>query len=288
MQFKPLLAMLAAGAIGAASGILAKTVGLPAASMTFFRVAIPALILGGYFLFFRRVKLFSMKHTPLFLASVINAPRMFLFYFAYMYTSLANGVIILYTWPIWGAVFGFLILKERVTRRTLLLLGLSFVGIVIMYSGHTLSLTNKDIIGMSAMLVSSMLGALMIVIFKKKINDHSTAELVFHQNFISALIFIPFIAFTRPAPTLAQAGMGIMYGFMVGIIAWFLLYYALRHLSIAEYGLFSYNEVIFAVLYGILFFGEVLTMNLILGGLCIIVAGYLIQRQKRMPVPVAD
>ena len=205
-----------------------------------------------------------------------------------MYTSLANGVIILYTWPIWGAVFGFLILKERVTRRTLLLLGLSFVGIVIMYSGHTLSLTNKDIIGMSAMLVSSMLGALMIVIFKKKIDDHSTAELVFHQNFISALIFIPFIAFTRPVPTLAQAGMGIMYGFMVGIIAWFLLYYALRHLSIAEYGLFSYNEVIFAVLYGILFFGEVLTMNLIIGGACIIAAGYLLQKQKAPPAPVAE
>lgn len=288
MHVKPLLAMLAAGAIGAANGIFAKTIGIPATSMTFFRVAVPALILFGYFMFFRRVTLFSKKHTPLFLASVINAPRMFLFYLAYMYTSLANGVIILYTWPIWGAVFGFFILKERITKRTLLLLGLSFAGIVVMYRGHTLALTNKDFIGMTAMLASSMLGALMIVIFKKKINDHSTAELVFHQNFISALIFIPFILVNRPAPTLTQAGMGSAYGFLVGIVAWSLLYYALRHLSIAEYGLFSYNEVIFGVLYGILFFNEVLTVNLILGGACIIIAGYLLQKQKAPPMPVAD
>ncbi len=280
--------MLAAGALGAANGIFAKTIGLPATSTTFFRVAVPALVLLAYFIFFRRAILFSKKHTALYFASIINAPRMFLFYVAYMYTSLANGVIILYTWPIWGAVFGFFILKERVTQRMLLLFGLSFVGILVMYSAHALSLTNKDIIGMTAMLGSAMLGALMIVIFKKKINDHSTAELVFHQNFISALIFIPFIAFTRPLPTVAQASMGSMYGFLVGIAAGFLMYYALRHLSIAEYGLFSYNEVIFAVVYGILFFGEVLTMNLVLGGICIIAAGYMLQKQKALPIPVMD
>ena len=282
MNLNPFLAMILGVTLGASNGVFAKLIGLPATSITFFRVAIPVLVLFCY-LSYKKTTFLKKGYKNLFWASVINAPRIFLYYLTFLYTTLGNGYIILYTWPIFAAVFGMLFLKEKVGRVDFLLLGIAFVGIVMMYSHRSLSLANHDIIGMTAMLGSAILTALMMVLFKKEIKGYTKTEMIFHQNLVAAFVFLPFIFINKPFPTLFQAGVGSVYGLVIGIGAWLLFFYALRRIKVVEYALMAYFEVVVAIFYGFLFFNEVLTWNMIIGGLCIIVSGYYLRKKRMSP-----
>ena len=47
------------------------------------------------------------------IASSINAARMFLYFIGFTYASIANAVIVLYTWPIFATLLGLMFLKEK-------------------------------------------------------------------------------------------------------------------------------------------------------------------------------
>ena len=90
-----------------------KLINLPATTITFFRMFVPVAILLGYFCW-KKIKLFKGNYGYLLLASSFNAVRMFLYFLAYLYTSVGNAVIMLFTWPIFATIFSAIFLKEKV------------------------------------------------------------------------------------------------------------------------------------------------------------------------------
>ncbi|MBU1198216.1 MAG: DMT family transporter [Nanoarchaeota archaeon] len=278
MKLNPYFAVILAATIGGSSGIFIKLLNLPATTMTFFRVVVPVVVLLGFFAW-KKIKLFQGNFKIMLFASLLNAIRMFLYVFAYLYTSIGNAVIILFTWPIFATIFGIIILKEKVKTKTALLIGLAFLGIIIMYINKEISFGNKDFLGMAAMLLSAILFALTMVIFKKELKDYSKTETVFYQNIVGALIFLPFIFINKPVPNIPQIGTGIIYGLLVGIAAYALFFFALKKLKMSHYSLFTYWEVPAALIFSVIFFKEIITLNVIIGGLLIIIAGFLLRKK---------
>ena len=278
MKFNPYLAIILAATIGGSSGVFIKLIDLPATTITFFRMAVPVIILLGY-LRYKGVKLFRGSYRIMMLASVLNATRMFLFFVGYLYTTIGNAVIILFTWPIFGTLFSAIFLKERVSGRTIFLIALAFTGIVIMYIDKEISFGNEDFIGMAAMLFSAILFAVTAVIFKQKLLTHSRTETIFYQNLVGALAFLPFVFFSASSPTVTQIGAASLYGFLIGILAFMLFFYALRRLKMGHYALFTYWEVIAALFFGVLFFGEQVTWNMVTGGSLILATGILVRKR---------
>ena len=279
MKLNPYLAIIIAATIGGSSGVFIKLIDLPSTSITFFRMAIPVLALLAYF-HWKKVKLFQGNYNIMLVASGLNATRMFLFFVGYLYTTIGNAVIILFTWPIWASLFGALFLKEKVSRRTAILIGLAFSGLVIMYLNKEISFGNRDFIGMVAMLFSAILFSITAIIFKRELVRYSKTETIFYQNLVGAIIFTPFLFLNTPAPTIPQVTVASLYGFLIGIVAFVLFFYALRRLKMSHYSLFTYWEVIAAVIFGAVFFNEAITPNMLIGGGLILASGILLRKQK--------
>jgi drug/metabolite transporter (DMT)-like permease len=152
-------------------------------------------------------------------ASALNAIRLFLYIFAYLLTSLANAVIILFTWPVFATLLGIFVLKEKVTKRTAFLITMAFLGIIFMYLNKEFSFGDGDFLGMAAMLGSAILFAVMMVIFKRELENYSNTETIFYQNLVGAVIALPFLFVNVPFPTIAQLGLSTIYGLVIGIFS---------------------------------------------------------------------
>lgn len=279
MKLNPYLAIIFATTIGGSSGVFVKLLNLPPTSITFFRVFIPVIFLSAYF-GLKKTKLFRGNYKIMLLASVLNAARMFLFMVGYLFTSIGNAVIILFTWPIFATIFGAIFLKEKVTKRTSLLVGTAFLGVILMYADKEISFGNKDFLGMAAMLFSAIIFSITAVIFKNELPNYTETEMIFYQNFVGAIIFLPFIFVNKPLPTIIQISVATVYAFVVGIGACLLFFFALKKMRMSHYSLSTYWEVPAALIFGVIFFKEVITLNIILGGFLIIASGLLLKKEK--------
>lgn len=283
-KLNPYLAILIAATLGGCSAIFVKLINMSATSLTFFRTFVPVIILLVYFSFigWKNINIMKGNYKIMLLASLFNAVRMFLYFFALIYTSVANAIIILFTWPIFASIFGIIFFKEKVSKKEFGLILLAFTGIIIMYLDKNIAFGSKDFIGMGAMLLSAISFAITVVIFKKELKYYSKTETIFYQNLIGALVFIPFFIYnTINEPiTMIQTSSAILYGLVVGIGVFLLFFYALKKLSVSHYSLFSYWEVIAAVIFGLIFLKETITINIIVGGSLIIVSGFLLTKEK--------
>lgn len=274
MKINPYLGVIIALTFGAFNGVLTKWLELDPTIITFFRMGTPALVLFLFLKLYKKTKIFRQGYQLMLLASIFNAGRMFLYFLSFTYTSVANAVIMLYTWPIFSSIFSIVFLKEKAKLKEWLLIMVAFLGVVLMVGGQELNFSNLDLVGMLIMMISAAMYAITVVIFKKRSQEYNQTETIFYQNILGALIFLPFIFIKFEGLTITKSLLAIgHYGLLVGIGSFILIFTALKKLKVIHFSLINYWEVIAGVILGIIFLGEVLTLNMLLGGLIIISSG---------------
>lgn len=150
-----------------------------------------------------------------------------------------------------------------------------------MFGNQEWSFRDRDVIGMLLMMASAALYALTIIIYKKHSNEYSSLETIFYQNIVGAIVFLPFVFVHASSLSLHDATIAAgFYGGVVGIGSFLLIFYALKKLTTLRFSLTHYSEAVFAVSYGVLFLNESLTWNMVVGGLLIILAGWLLHSAK--------
>ena len=268
----PSTLVLLAASLWATSGLFIRFAALPPASLAFFRMAIPAFVIAGVYLA-RRHRIATEGIRIRLAASSINAVRMLLYLVAFAHTTIANAVVMLYTWPVFASFFGAVLLKERVDRTQKLLLLLAFSGIPLLYVGTELSFADEDVIGMTAMLASAILHALTLILLKRATPGNDRFESTLFQNLIGALVFIPalWIEGARSASTM-QLVAAVGYGGVVGLGGFTIFFVALHRLPAAVASNLTYFEVVMAIVLGLVVLGEPVTWNTLLGGSLIAVS----------------
>jgi drug/metabolite transporter (DMT)-like permease len=237
---------------------------------------VPTAILWVFFKLKNR-KIFRSIDKMMIFASSLNAVRMFFYFVGYTFTSIGNAVIILYSWPVFATIFSVLYLKEKISKRTAGLLGVAFLGIILIYSTSEISFASNDFIGMSAMLLSAAVYASTVVIFKKESHKYTQFETVFYQNVIGAFIFLPFL-FVNVFPTIGQLSILTIYAILIGLVGFSLFYSALKKIKASTASFLTYNEVLSALVFGVIILGETFTWNMIVGGTLIIGASVLLKK----------
>lgn len=277
MNFNPYAEVFFAAVLWGATGIFIKILQLPSTSLTFFRAAVPVIIL--YIIFsLQRKHVFKGKHKLMWIASTLNAVRMLLYFIGFSLTAIGNAVIILYTGPIFISLFSAIFLKEKVTAKKVGVLFLAFLGLVVMYSNHLFSFEQKDFFGMTAVLTSTIMNAVMILLIKKEIHNYTKMETIFWQNLVAVFMFLPFLLITRPVPTTFQWHTAIIYAFINGLVAYYLYFSALKKIPLSTATIITYIEVVSAITFAWVFLKEPITWNMLLGGICIITASLLLKR----------
>lgn len=281
-------AVLLASALGAASGLFIK--GLPYSSlgMTGFRMGIP-------FLFFlplmiKRGLFLGPKQNrkQVLLGSLINALRMFLYVLAYKLTSIGNAVVLLYLWPLFALILDSVIQKKKLKSSEIILILIAMTGVIFLNLHRDLSLKGDDLLGGLIMILSAFIFSITTLIFKEALKDHKETEVLYFQNALGALIFIPFLCAELPAHSLTDFGVGVFYAFMVGIIGFGCFFVGLKRMPLFQYSALTYMEVFFGVLYGVILLNEVLLWNMILGSILILTASFLSRLGSLMPKKTED
>lgn len=266
---KAFLSVLIGSIIAGLTGLFIKNISVPASSIAFVRTALPTILL-AFWMRSKKMAFFRGNYPRMLLASVLNAIRMYLFLVAYLYTTITQAVIMLFTWPIFVNLISVIWFKEKISTRQQFTLALAFLGIVIIYSDQPFSLENQDFIGMSAGLVSALFYSISYVIYKTEIENYHRNEVIFYQNLVGAFVFIPFIITNTPTPNLQDIVLMTGYSFLMGIVIFNFFFFGLKYLRASQASLINYVEILGAVTIGVIFMHDTITPQILLGGLSII------------------
>ncbi|GAB6275640.1 MAG: hypothetical protein SAMD01599839_01800 [Rectinema sp.] len=274
----PILAVLVAAALGASSGLYIKGLAFSSLAMTSLRMTVPLLLVlpsaakHGLLLGKRGMR------WQLFLASALNAIRLYLYVLAYKLTSMGNAVVLLYLWPVFALVIDSIRLKKSLSVVRLGILLLSIAGVLVMNLNKRFSLSETDLLGSACMIASALIFAVTNIIFKQALSVISEIDTLYFQNAIGGIIFLPFLIAEIPHAPLSHLSIGIFYGVAVGLVGFGLFFVGMKRLPLFQYSALSYSEVPFAVLLGIAFRGEKMTALQGLGMALIVLGSFLAQR----------
>ncbi|MGD9940491.1 MAG: DMT family transporter [Clostridia bacterium] len=270
-------AILVATVLGASSGLYIKTLPFSSQGLAGFRMGIPFLFLLPYVLR-RSMSLGPVRHRKrIWLGSLLNAVRMILYMLAFKLSSLTNAIVLLYTWPLFALLIHSATSRTRLKTREITLLLTAFSGVVILNVHRSFSLSGNDFTGSLLMLASAFIYAIATLIFKGALVSHTEGEVLYFQNALGALVFIPLLLLEVQAVPMHSILIGIVYGVSVGIIGFSCFFFALKRLPVFEYSALGYIEVFFGVLMGILFLGEELRWNIIVGGMLVLLPSFMSQ-----------
>ncbi len=264
-RISPVWQIILAATILGSSGVFVKHLGLPPTTLGFFRMGLPVLFL-FFYLNGKKHNIWKKFNKTILLASVFNVIHIIFFYIGFLNTSMTNAVIALYTWPIFENIISVIFLKEKVHKRNLILLGTAFLGVFLVFADKEISFANSDFLGMSAMIACALTYAISLAIVKEEAENYEYGELVFYQNSLGLVVFLPFLIFNSPFPNISQLALGTVYGLLIGVVAFDLMFSGIKKLSASLTSDLSYIEVVSSVCFGMIFFGDVITWNVLLGG----------------------
>lgn len=268
----PIFSVITATIIVALNGPLVKLLGLSPFINAALRLFIPTLILGIY-LKYKKIPFFPKKTKTLLSLSTFNAIRLPLIFAAFALTSITNAIICVYTWPLFASLFGHIYLHEKITSRDFINYSIAFSGVVISQLNSSLTFSSTDFLGTILAILSAIIFSFSIVLLKQVSSEYSKTEMIFYQNFVGGIIFLPAF-FIFPVTNLIHFSLGsLQYGIMAGLLAFYLFFIGLKKLSVTNYSILTYFEIIAAATFGILFFDEELSWNIVVGSVLIIYAG---------------
>lgn len=274
-------AIILATALGASSGLYIKAIPFSSLAFVGFRMGVPFLFLLPLMIKRKMVLGPKLNRKIVWKGSVLNTIRMVLYILSYKLTTLTNAVVLLYLWPIFALLIHSATSRQRIKPKEAGLLLMALSGVVLLNIHKGFSLSETDLMGSIAMIASAFIMAISILIFKDTLKDNSEGEVLYFQNAIGALIFIPVLLLEVPGADLFAIGTGLFYGFTVGIVGFGLFFFALKRLPIFQYGALGYTEVFFGVLYGVFLLGEDLRWNVLLGAVLILTSSFLSRLLKQ-------
>ncbi|HDZ36140.1 MAG TPA: EamA/RhaT family transporter [Thermococcus sp.] len=272
-KIKIATAMLIWGSVG----IFARFSNLSGLGVAFFRVSLGALlllpILAGKKRWLQSLpSLLREMWKPLLALGVSLALNWVFLFTAFNYTTIANAVLVYYLSPIIATVISWRFLGERLSPRTWLLIGIAFLGLILIMSGQSLDLSDRNFIGILLALVAAFFYAL-IPNLGRFLRGIDGKTLTFLQLAIASLVLAPFIAVMGTGEPVWWAVFVLVA--VHTVLALFLYMDGLKEVEVNEAALLSYLDPMSAVVYAFLVFGEVPELRTAVGGAMILLASLL-------------
>lgn len=214
----------------------------------------------------------KLKHPFLFsIGSLINTLT---FFYAFKNTTIANAVLTHYTAPIFVALLAPLILKEKITKKLMLVIFLASTGLWIMLGGLSINLYQSS--GIISGIISGFAYAFILIYIRKYGKNYHPLILAYFTNFFIVLMLLPFI----DALPLSSIWIYLFMGIVHSTIAPVLYYKGLQNVTANKAAVLGYLEPVCAIIFSLIFLNEIPGTNSIAGGILIIFSGYIILREK--------
>ncbi len=253
--------LLCAAVLWSTGGLFIKMIDLPPLAIAGWRSAIAALAL---FLFIRRPRMtWSIAQIG---GSAAYAATVILFVVSNKLTTAANAIVLQYTAPVFVAVLGIFILKEKVRRTGWITIALTLCGMVLFFKDR---IDSGGQLGNVLSVVSGLCIAFLIIALRYQ-KDGSPAETIWLGNIFTGIVCLPVMLSYMPGraefPPLIFLGI-----FQLGL-AYYLYAHAVRHVPALEAIIIPIVEPILNPLWVFLFMGERPGLWSLAGGVVVIVS----------------
>ncbi len=241
---------------------------LPLTEKMFFRNLI-GLIAVSFTVYRKKIKLKPQKPTLMFLRSLFGLIGVGLYYAALERLPLANAVILNKLSPFFVMIFAVFFLKEKVNRLQKVALLIAIIGAFFVVRPN---LDYSLLPGLLGLLSAAFAGAAYTVIRKLTAYDPPIL-IVFYFCLFSSVILLPvmtFEGFVVPNSTqlLSLFGIGV-----AALIAQLFMTNAYQYAPASELSIYSYANIIFSFLIGLVVWLEMPDALSIFGGILIVLGG---------------
>jgi len=214
--------------------------------------------------------------------SLAGLAAMYSFFYALAHLELANAVLLNFSTPLFVPIFAFLWLGEAVPRSLKIAIVTGFIGIGLILKPDTGLFHTVALIG----LASGIFAAFANVCIRRMSNTEPTTRIVFYYSLICTVVSAVPMAWAWQAPA-SPSTWGLLVA--IGVLATsgqLLMTRAFAHAPAARVGPFMYTAVVFAAVFGWLFWIEVPDALSFAGALLVVIAGSLaVGYQQGRPRP---
>jgi len=258
---------------------------MPALELAGIRLFVAGLLYLSYFLI-RGFKWPSKEHLlPLFALSILNfALSNGLSTWGVKYISSGLGAIIGAIFPLWLAIIGLFMHKERLPQKALIGLLLGFSGICIIFYEYLGDFLNSDFrFGILLSIIATWTWAFGTIYTKSSALKFNPYFGFGFQMLVSGIILFAVSAVQPnflplneiPAISWYAIGYLIVFGSIIGFGCYL---YALQNLPTEQASIYAYINPIVALILGALIFQEILTLRLFIGGIVTLVGVYFVNK----------
>jgi drug/metabolite transporter (DMT)-like permease len=258
------------------AGVLVRSIDMSPVLIAFWRGLIALILLGSY-AYFQKIPFAISKRNDAFtllLSSLFFAGHWVTYFYALQISSVAIGMLSLFTFPAITALLEPLYFQTTFNKRHLFLTFLAIVGLSFMIP--EINFSNNNTQGIAWGVVSALCYALRNLTMKSNSQKYDSAVLMFYQFLFVTLCFAPFLRESNASKTIDSFGHLLFLGIFTTAIGHTLFVKSFKNFSIATASIIASSQPLFGVLLGYLFLHEMPNKWVLIGG-CVVLSSVFVE-----------
>lgn len=262
------------------------SMGVGTNSVLFYRYAFAVIIYGIWLKCFKKISLniSLMELFPVIILGILFSLSSLTLFEAFKYIEAGIACTILFIYPVMVAVLMAIFFKEKLTKTVLSAIGLTSVGILLLYNGKPDSCLN--LYGVGIVLTSALMYALYIVGVKniKTVRRINSAKMSFYVMLSGMLVYIYNLKFCTQLQILDKPFAWVLViclALFPTIISIETITIAIKLIGSTKTAILGALEPLTAIFFGVLLFQEQLTVRIVCGVVLILLGVFLIVTRKK-------
>ena len=246
----------------------------------FIRGVISTVILGLYLYFKKKLTLGIMTSKPLHARGAVESIAAVFFFLGLMYLPFGELYSLLNLAPILITAAGAFILREKVGWRRWTAVIIGFIGVMIVINPNNLQFGFAFIYP----LISAIFITQRDTITRKYLEKFDSLQVVFITS-LSVTFLFSFGMLINYQPINLEIFFYIFLSAIFVTIGYYFSVLTIKTANISTTSPFRYTIIIFGIIFGYFIFGEIPSVNMIIGSLLIVGSGiFIIFRQKKIGI----
>lgn len=252
------------------SGLFGKFLSLPSMIIVLGRVLFSSAFLLIIMLYLKKdIKLKQQKHYfYLAVMGVILAIHWSTFFKSIQMSTVAIGLLTFSTFPVFVTFLEPYFFEEKIKLSDIVTAIITFLGVVLVIPKFQLgnSLTQGVVWG----IISGFTYAILSMLNRKYVKEYSSAVIAFYEQFVAAIVLIPFLFLQKSIFNLRDILLLMILGTVFTGIAHSLFIKGLKNVKTQTAGIISSLEPVYGIIFAAFLLREIPTLREVLGGAVIL------------------
>ena len=256
-------------------------------STIFLRLVLSTIILFSGLALFKKLEKINKEDYKLFLISALFNPFFYFLgeNFGLKYSTPTIASVLIATIPLFVPVAAYFMLKERVSRMSIIGILISFLGIIVMLVNRDLSL-NTSPLGAGLLGIAVASAVFYTILIKKLSPKYSAFTIIAVQNLIGIIYFLPLFLifglnkFVQVKPNFELISSLFALAFFCSTLAFVFFTISIKNIGVSRTSVFGNLIPVFTAIFSFIILTEQFNLNKIVG-MGIVMVGVIIAQMHR-------